>query len=245
MTTNRRTSVIVGVLYIIGTVAGIFSLVFMEPIRNVQDPLVYVSTHGNQVVIGAIFVLIMGLALAMIPVLMFPILKEHNEVLALGYVVFRGGLEAIIYIAMVISWLFLLPLSQIYTQTTIPDVSSFRALGALLLNANELSSILTIVFILGAVMFYTALYQSKLVPRWLSGWGLVATIPYFAAGLSVMFGVIDPLSTIGSVADIPLALQEMVLSVWLIAKGFNSSLTGLVLDQAALHGLLKKEITDA
>lgn len=221
--TNRKTAIFVGVLYIIGTVAGILSLVFTEPIRNAQDHLIYVSANENQVITGALFVLTMSLALAMVPVMMFPILKKHNEAFALGYVVFRGGLETVIYMAMVVSWLFLLPLSQGYIHSTIPDVSNFRALGAVLLDAEELSSILVIVFILGALMFYTVLYQSKLVPRWLSGWGLVATIPYLVAGLSVMFGIIDPLSTVAVVSDIPLALQEMVLAVWLIVKGFNSS----------------------
>ena len=44
---------------------------------------------------AALFVLIMGLALAMVPVTAFPILRKHNEILALGYVVFRGGLETV------------------------------------------------------------------------------------------------------------------------------------------------------
>jgi hypothetical protein len=175
-------------------------------------------------VIGALFVLIMGLALAMIPIMLFPILKKYNEVLALGYVVFRGGLEAFTYITMAISWLLLVPLSQAYAQAQsgASNPSSFQALGTLLLNSGEISSVTAIVFPLGALMFYYLLYRSKLIPRWLSGWGLVAIIPYLAAGLSAMFGIIDPLSTVGIVANIPLALQEMVLAVWLIVKGFNS-----------------------
>lgn len=221
--TNRKTAIIVGVLYIIGTVAGIFSLTFTGPIRKAQDHLVYVSSNENQVIMGALFVLIMGLALAMIPIMLFPILKKYNEVLALGYVIFRAGLEAFTYITMVISWLLLVPLSQAYAQSGASNPSNFQALGTLLLDSGEISSITAIVFPLGALMFYYLLYRSKLVPRWLSGWGLIAIIPYFAAGLSTMFGIIDPLSTVGVVSDIPLALQEMVLAVWLIVKGFNSS----------------------
>ncbi|MBN2115916.1 MAG: DUF4386 domain-containing protein [Anaerolineales bacterium] len=223
MNLNRKTAIIVGVLYIIGTVAGIFSLVFTEPVRNSQDYLVYVFANENQVIAGALFVLTMGLALAMVPVVAFPVLRKYNEALALGYVVFRGGLETVIYMAMAVNWLLLLPLSQVYRQSTIPDVSNFQALGALLLDADELSSILVIVFILGALMFYAVLYQSRLVPRWLSGWGLIATIPYFAAGLLTMFALISPLSTTGVVLNLPLAVQEMVLAVWLIVKGFNPS----------------------
>ena len=221
--TSKKTAIMVGVLYITGTVAGILSLVFTGPIRNARDHLVHVSANENQAVMGALFVLLMGLALAMIPIVLFPILRKYNEVLALGYLIFRGGLEAFTYIAIVISWLLLVPVSQVYAQAGASDSSSFQALGALLLDSGEISTVTAIVFPLGALMFYTLLYRSKLIPRWLSGWGLVAIIPYLAAGLSAMFGIIDPLSTVGVVSDLPLALQEMVLAVWLIVKGFNSS----------------------
>ena len=170
---------------------------------------------------GALFLLIMGLALAMVPVMMFPILKKSNEALALGYVVFRGGFEAVAYIAMTIGWLLLLPLSRAYVQAGALDSSDIRAWGNLLLKADEIGSILTIVFCLGALMFYYSLYQSKLIPRWLSGWGLIGAIPYLASGLLAMFAVTESLSTIHTALELPLALQEMVLAVWLIVKGFN------------------------
>ncbi|MFN2236836.1 MAG: DUF4386 family protein, partial [Anaerolineales bacterium] len=48
------------------------------------DYLTQVTTNPNQLVMGALFVLMMGLALAIVPVIMFPILKRYNEVLALG-----------------------------------------------------------------------------------------------------------------------------------------------------------------
>jgi len=167
-------------------------------------------------------VLTMGLALAMVPVMMFPILKKHNEVLALGYVVFRGGLETVTYMATVVSWLLLLPLSQVY-RVGAPDSSNLHALSTILMNGDEIGSVATIVFCLGALMFYYLLYKSKLIPRWISGWGLIAAIPYLAGGVLSMVGLFGPSSTITIVLDIPLGVQEMVLAIWLIAKGFNAS----------------------
>lgn len=221
MNTNRKTAVIVGVLYIIGTVAGILSLVYAGPILNAQDPLIEVSTAETKLIVGALFLLIMGLALAMVPVVMFPILKKFNEVFALGYVVFRSGLEAVSYIAMTIGWLLLLPVSRAYVQAGALESSNLQAWGSWLLKSDEIGSILTIVFCLGALMFYYTLYQSKLIPRWLSGWGLIGVIPYLASGLLAMFAVAESLSTMHTVLELPLALQEMVLAVWLIVKGFN------------------------
>ncbi len=225
MNANKTTARTVGILYIIGTVAGILSLVVTGPVRNAQDYLMGVPASEIRLVVGALFVLTMGLALAMVPVMMLPILRRHNEALALGYVVLRGGLEAVAYLAIATGWLLLVPLSQIYVRAGVLDASTIQALGTLLLEAKEIASILNIVFCLGALIFNYLLYRTKLVPRWLSGWGLIAIVPYLAAGLLAMFDIINALSPTYAILNLPLALQEMVLAVWLIVKGFNSSAT--------------------
>ena len=162
--------------------------------------------------------LIMALALAIVPVVMFPIAKKHNKVLALGYVVFRGALETVTYIAVVISWLLLLTLSHEFVKAGAPDASNFQILGTLLLDAGvQIDHILTIVFSLGALMFYYLFYQSKLIPRWLAGWGFIGSILVLAVGVLGMFGLVL------EILWAPLGVQEMVLAVWLIVKGFNSS----------------------
>ncbi len=224
MNAYRKRAIIVGVLFIIGTVAGSISILFTGPILDDPDYLVKVSTNEIQIIIGALLVLIMGLALAMVPIMMFPILKRHNETLALGYVVFRGGLETIIYFAGVFSLLLLITLSQEYVEVGAADASYFQNWGTLLLKADfQINPILKIVFSLGALMFYYVLYQSKLIPRWLSGWGLIGAILHLASGLLVMFGSLTELPILGIFWDLPIALQEMVMAIWLIVKGFNSS----------------------
>jgi hypothetical protein len=227
MDANRKIAIIVGVLFIIGTVAGSLGAVFANSILNAQDFLISVSANENQVTLGALFVLIMGLALAMVPVVAFPVLRKHNEALALGYIVFRGGLETVGYMAMAVSWLLLLPLSRVY-QAGIPEASDFQAWGNLLLEVQQVFAVGTIVFLLGALMFYYVLYRSRLIPRWLSGWGLIAAVSYLVACLLGMFGLIEfgflgATSTIYGVMVYPLAVQEMVMAVWLIVKGFNPS----------------------
>jgi len=216
MNTYRKTAIIVGVLFIIGTVAGILSVVLTGPILGDPDYLIKVAANENQIIMGALLVLIMGFPLAMVPVMLFPILKKHNEVLALGSVVFRGVLEAVMYIAIVINSLFLLMLSQEYVKASAPEASYFQTLGALLLGADGyLNDILGIVFPIGALMLYYLFYQSKLIPRWLSAWGFLGAIPYLASFLLGMFGF-----ELG-ILVLPLAVQEMVMAVWLIVKGFN------------------------
>ncbi len=237
MDAHRQTARIVGALYITGTVAGILSVVLTGPVRNAQDYLVSVPANETRLVVGALCILTLGLALAMVLVMIFPILRRHNEALALGYVVFRGGLEAVTYLTIATGWLLLSSLSQTYGQAGVSDASNFQALGTLLLEAREIGSILTIVFCLGALMFCNLLYQTELVPRWLSGWGLIAIVPYLAAGLLALFGIITTLSPTYTISQLPLALQEMVLAVWLIVRGFNSSATVFGTAETELNGV--------
>jgi hypothetical protein len=215
---NRKTARIVGVLFIIGTVAGILSAVFTGSIFDDPDFLIKVSTNQTQIIIGALCVIIMGFALAMVPAMLFPIFRKQNEALALGAVLFRGALEAVTYMAMAIIWLILINVSQEYSVAGAPEAANLQVLGTLLLAANgPINTILEIVFSLGALMIYYLFYQSKLIPRWLSIWGLLGAILYL---------VVPFLGLFGSNLEIlmgPLALQEMVLAVWLIVKGFNSS----------------------
>ena len=58
------------------------------------------------------------------------------------------------------------------------------------------------------------------MPRWLSGWGIVAAVGMLAAAVLVMLGVAAPLSPVHIVLNLPIAIQEMALAVWLIARGF-------------------------
>ena len=227
MNNNRITAIIVGVLFIIGTASGILSAVLTGSILGSPDYLVQVAANETQMITGAFFVLLMGLSLAMVPVMMFPIFKKQNEALALGTVVFRGPLEAATYILMVVSWLLLIVVSQEFANVDAQVASQFQALGAILLKANEMiNPVLEIVFSLGALMFYTLFYQSRLIPRWLSGWGLIWTVVYLATGVMAMFRI--DMSFLLAL----LGLQEMVMALWLIFKGFDPSaaIFGTVLD---------------
>jgi len=221
---NRKTAILVGVLYIIGTVAGILSVVFSGSILDAPDYLVQVSANENQIIIGALFVLTMGLALAMIPALMFPVLKQHHEGLAVGYVVFRGALETVSYVGMTVSWFLLIALSQAYGKAGALDTSYFQTLGSLVQKGHDsIRSVLEIVFPLGALMFYTVLYRSRLIPRWISGWGLAAAGLWLVVGLVGVFHLLAPMSILQLTLSLPIGLQEMVMAVWLIVNGFNPS----------------------
>ena len=221
MNTSRKTARIVGVLFIIGTVAGILSIFGTGALRQ-PDYLVSVSANETQIITGVLLVFVMGISLAPVPVLLFPILKRHSEPLALGYVVFRV-FEFVTYILTIMGMLLLLTLSQIYVQAGAPDPSSFQTLGTLLQVGTDVwvNNIRLIVFSISVLILNYALYRSNLIPRWLSGWGLVAGVLHLVEGLLGMYGSLAALGVLGSLLFVPILIQEMVWAVWLIVKGFN------------------------
>lgn len=224
MNAFRITAILVGVLYIIGTVSGILSVVATGALLAAPISPEQISVNANQITLGALFVLTMGLALAMVPVLVYPVLKKHNQSLAMGYVVFRGALETVTYLVLAISWLAVVNISQAYVRAGTTALASFQESSGLVLAVGATSFTITeIIFPLGALMFYIVLYQSKLIPRWISGWGLVAVVPYLTAGFLHVFGLTDSTSTISTVLFVPMLLQEMAMAVWLIVKGFSPS----------------------
>lgn len=172
--------------------------------------------------VGALFVLVMGVALALIPVVLFPLLRGQSDALALGYVVFWGGLETALYLAIAVSWLLLVVLGQQYVAAGTQDAPLYEALGATVL-ADSANPVLTIVFSIGALMLDDLLYRSALVPRWIAGWGLLAIPFYLASGPLLTFPLVDPFSTVPIGLTLPMALQEMVLAVWSIVRGFDPS----------------------
>jgi hypothetical protein len=118
-----------------------------------------------------------------------------------------------------------LTLSQEFVKAGTPDASSFQILGTVLLAGRNWAGFVLApsVFGIGALMYYYIFYKSNLIPRWLSGWGLIGATLMIAASMLVMFNFIGLMSTIFIVLVIPIAIQEMVLAFWLIIKGFNQS----------------------
>ncbi len=222
MNNYKKTAVIVGVLYILGTLAGILSVIFTSSLLDGPDFLNKIAASQNQFKLAALCVLVMGLMLAVVPVMLYPILKKYNQRLALGYVVFRGALETFGSILLVITWLFLGNLSLQSVAGGALNASFFQLLGGLFLKgADSISAVNGLIFGLGALILYYVFYQSKLVPRWLSVWGILAILLNLTTSILVMFNLQSPFSPINYVMNFPIFLQEMVMAVWLIVKGFN------------------------
>ena len=212
---------IVGVLFITATVASIVAGIFLQPVLDDPDYLNSGSANENRVAIGALLELIAAGAVVGTGVMLFPVFKKFNEGLALGYASGRS-IEGVIIIIGAIGTLLLLTLGREYVAGA-PAASYFQASSTLLLALRGWALVVgpMIVFSLNDLILNYLFFQSRLIPRFLSVWGLIGAPLILAAGLLVMFGRIPPSGKIVILLALPVAVFEMVLALWLIVKGFN------------------------
>jgi hypothetical protein len=193
----------------------------IEPMIGEPDYLSTVADSRAQVTLGVLLELVNGICVVGIAVMLFPILKKHGETLALGYVAARI-LEAVVIIVAAVGPLTMVALSQKYIVMSAPDAVAMQAVGTALVVERTLwvSQMLAIAFGLAALPFYTLLYRSKLLPRFVPVWGFVAVVSVLAWNLLELFGISV---SFGMVLAVPMILNEIFLAIWLIVKGFNPS----------------------
>jgi len=222
MNTKIKTARIVGLLFIIATASSIVGTFgFLEPILRAPDFLIKVFSNENQLILGVLIDAINSVAVVVIAFMLFPIFKKHNETLALGYVGSRI-IESVILIVGHISLLLLIPLSQEYVQAGAHSGSYSLSIGTLILAINDLIFLIGpgIAFSITALILNYLFYKSKLVPRFLSIWGFIGGILLLLADVLAIFGL-STSSTVFALLVLPIGLNEMVLALWLIVKGFN------------------------
>ena len=222
MRTYRGNAIAAGVLFILCSAAAILSIVPLGATVSAPVDLSKLAGNDNRVVLTALIEFIwattgMGIAIAL-----YPVLRKFSPALALGSVAGRA-VENVFVLVGSLSLLALLTVSQQAVGSAAP--SSFQATGDALVAVRDWVGgfVAMIPFGIGSLLYSYVLYRSRLVPRWLSGWGLVAivlsTVAAVYAGFTQEFGF----TTVNSVLSAPIGLQEMALAVWLIVKGFNRS----------------------
>ena len=154
------------------------------------------TNNPDKKVLGMFLEIISGLAVIAIAVLMFPLLRPYGKKLALCYL----ALKAFEGLLMIIAGVFFL----IHT-------------ASLLALRDQIYLVHGYLFAIPALLFYYLLYQSKLIPRWLSVWGVIASILLIIVNLLELIEMIPQLE----ILYLPIVLNEIVLALWLIVKGFN------------------------
>ena len=217
MYTTKKTGKIVGILFLTLMIVYTVGTLLIDPILNSPDYLVKASENKSNLLIGTLLELLNGVAYLGIAVLVYPIFKKFNEPLALLYLGFRI-IEFSMQLISDLSPLFLITISQDFITTNTQDTSSFQALGSVLLAqrfwANQM---VFLTYALGAIIFYYITYHLKLIPRFLSIWGLIGA-PLVLINVILDSCAISPGVNLGLV----MGVNEIILGIWLIVKGFKT-----------------------
>jgi hypothetical protein len=216
--TYRTTARVVGLVYLAGFVVGIGGIGLNQSILGAPNYLSTLSANSMTLAFGAILWLLAAVGDAAHGVLMFPILKPHNERIAVGYLAFRI-MDAVFIAIMVLFVLLQIPLGSAYLNAATPDTSALQALGALFAQAQQYAYEIGMITLgISGLMLCSTLYRAQLVPRWLAVWGLVGYAIILCGMVSAVMG-----SGLGDLSSYAGGLWEVFVGVWLIVKGFNTS----------------------
>jgi hypothetical protein len=201
---QRTAERLVGVLFIVATVAGVLSvaLIAADPATAVAQPA--------RTRLGALLVLTMIVAIALIPAAAFPILRRYDEGVAAAYLAARS-LEAAVLLPAAIGPLLLLQLDAAKTAGT----SASLLVGYEQWGGPSSAAI----FSVGALLLNLLLYRGRLVSRFISIWGLAGAGLHLIGSVLVTLEVLAPRSPSMIALAVPIAINELVLAVWLIARG--------------------------
>ena len=221
MSSQNVNARVAAVLFICATAASLVDRALLSPVLSSQDYLAAIVANSGRVTAGAFFQVLAGLTSAGIAVALYPVLRRRGEALALGSVGLRF-VEGALYIVGAIGALLLVNLSRLAAAGTEAS-SSATTSGVLLLALRDRASMTGVLaFYLGGTMYYAIFFRSRLIPRWLSGWGIAATASGLSAALLVFFGVTEMFSTVQVALNVPIFVNELVLAGWLLVKGFSS-----------------------
>ncbi|KPK65199.1 MAG: hypothetical protein AMS21_05370 [Gemmatimonas sp. SG8_38_2] len=210
-------------MFILATVASTVAVLVLQPVIGASDYLTQASLNQARLATGILFELINHIAVVGIAVAIYPVLRKFSERLSLGYVAART-IEAVLFAVGTLQLLTLVTLSQQFVAAGTPPDSHFQTFGGLLLAGHDWddAALAFAAFSLGALILNYVLYQARLVPRWLSVWGLVGAILILTARVMVIFGL-ELTPAIQIALDAPIAIQEMAFAIWLIVRGSNAA----------------------
>ncbi|MCG6975073.1 MAG: DUF4386 domain-containing protein [Acidiferrobacterales bacterium] len=219
MQSHKTAARVFGIFFIIAFLSYGIGSGLVNSIASSPNYLANVYANKTTIVVGVILMaLVHSFVNIGLPVIMLPILKPFNRYLTYGYL--SAAIAAtVVLVVGAIFLLLLVPLSDEFVKTGSITSSNFDSMGVLLKKGGAFSYQLGMaLWGLGGLMFVSVLYKSKLVPRLFSYWGFVGYIVFVAGTILELFG-----NNVGVILSIPGGLFEIFLSLWLIVKGFNSS----------------------
>jgi len=225
MTSERRTALLVGILFLITYATSITTKVALFPPVLTQADYIVTAGSDTRALWGAFLEVILIIANVGTAVAFFRILKRQNENLALAFVAARI-MECVLIGVGILSVLSVVTLRQDFADSTGADATALATVGQALVALHDWTFNLGPGFVVGVgnglILGYLT-YRSGLVPRGMAVLGLIGGPLICLSGVAIMFGIIQPDSAPLLIASVPEFFWELSLGIYLVVKGFKAS----------------------
>ena len=223
MRSTRGTAVAAGVFFLITEVAAIGGLLLYQPVLNDANYVVGAGAD-TRVLAGGFLELVLVAAIVGTGVTLYPIVRSQSHSVALGYLCTRL-LEATVILIGIVGVLSTVTLRQELAGAPGTDDAALVTVGRSLVAIHDWTFLIGPNVLLGANSLLLAhlMYRSRLVPRLIAALGLVGGPLICVSAGAVMFGLYEQVSTVGSLAAVPVFAWEVSLAIYLIVKGFQPS----------------------
>ena len=219
MNSNKIAARTFGIAFLIGYISYGLGFGLLNSVINSPSSLAVIFNLKNQVIFqAAIMMAVFAPVNIVLGVIMTPIFKPYNQPLAYGYLS-AAIASTVLLIVGAIFLLLSIPLSEEFVKVGAGNTNNLELLFTLCKKANFFSyQIAMVIWGLGGLIFSYLLFVSKIVPRWLSIWGIIGYVIFISGAFFALFGI-----NIDVILDIPGGLFEIFLSFWFIIKGFDMS----------------------
>jgi hypothetical protein len=212
---------LIGALFLLGFLSYGVGNGLVTSVTGAPDFVSTFPAHQTTFVVGAFLMLLNTVVDVGKGVLFFPILENHGKRTALAYLA-----ALIVQVALMdVGVLFLLtivPLSQYAVDAGEASGVWANAFGSLLTQSNSMAyQVGQATLGGGAVFLCSLLFRTRLIPRFLSAWGLIGYAIHMAGAIAEIFGIHISLTLL-----IPGGLFEVALACWLLIKGFQPAAYG-------------------
>jgi hypothetical protein len=212
-------------MFIVATGCYLIGQAVYGPIIGSADFLELAYPQRSRVIGGILVELVGVLAIPLIALLFYPVLRRHHHASALTYVGIRLLESVALLVVTIIAWASV-AMSGHYLLGDAATAAQWRVVGGALQAVSESAFLISVgaIFPLGAFVLNSILWRSRLVPRLIAGWGLAGAVLLLAGSLLDFFEVLPAAPAVVLEAGLagPIAVQEMALAAWLIVKGFTT-----------------------
>jgi hypothetical protein len=208
---------LVGVLWLISTFSYMTASSLIGGFFSSPDYLEQLFPNKLTVTTAMLLEFVNSAAVVGMAIVIYPIIKQYSERVAVSYVVFRL-IEGVMLLVGTAALLSLVNLSKELIETTASNVDYLHTMASIIRKERYVDFQLGMIplSICGFILCVT-FYQYRLVPRAFSVLGMLG---YFALLLKVLFDFYA-VSLGGQWLYLPGALFELSLPFWLFVKGFN------------------------